>query len=83
MGSQHAEPEALTVRPGAEVKAAASRVLSERDLEMRAAIVACLTALAADPDGFVATLAPHWPPPKPRGRARGSDLSAKTSMHSP
>ena len=66
--SQHADPEALTVRPGAKVKAAASKVLSDRELEMRAFIVACLAALAADPDRFLATLAPHWPAPKPRGR---------------
>jgi hypothetical protein len=79
VNSQHAEPEALTVRPGAEVKAAASRVLSERDLEMRAFIVACLTALAAEPDRFLATLAPHWPPAKPRGRPRGERRQAPSS----
>ena len=56
------------MRPGAAVKAAASKVLSDRELEMRAFIVACLAALAADPDGLLAMLAPHWPPPKPRGR---------------
>jgi hypothetical protein len=71
VNSQHADPEALTVRPGATVKSAASKALSDRDLEMRAFIVACQVALAADPDGFLATLAPHWPPPKPRGRPRG------------
>jgi hypothetical protein len=70
VSSQHADPAALTVRPGAEVKAAASRVLDGRNLQMRSFIVACLTALAADPDGFLATLGPHWPTPRPHGRPR-------------
>jgi hypothetical protein len=70
VSSQHADP-ALTVRPGAQVKDAASRVLSERHLEMQAFIVACLIALAVDPDLFLATVRPHWPPAKPRGRPRG------------
>jgi hypothetical protein len=76
VNSQHAEPEGLTVRPGAEVKAAASKVLAARELEMRGFIVACLAALAADPDGLLAMLAPHWPPPKPRGRPRGQRRQA-------
>jgi hypothetical protein len=69
MNSQHADP-ALTVRPDVQVKDAASRVLSEHGLQMQAFIVACLTALAEDPEPFLATLRPHWPPVKPRGRPR-------------
>ena len=73
MNSQHADTAAVTVRTGPEVKEAATRVLDRRKLQMRAFIVACLTALAADPDKFLATLAPHWPAPKPRGRPRRAE----------
>jgi hypothetical protein len=37
---------------------------------MQAFVVACLTALVADPDGFLVQLAGHWPEEKPRGRPR-------------
>ncbi len=69
MGSQHADPP-LTVRPPADVKQRAQDVLRERDLEMRGFIVACLATLADRPDSFLAELAEHWPPQKPRGRPR-------------
>ena len=31
---------------------------------------ACLRALRADPEVFLASLEAHWPPPRPRGRPR-------------
>ncbi len=71
MGSQHADP-ALTVRPSAEVKSRADTVLKERGLEMRGFVVACLAALAAEPEPLLATLKQHWPAEKPRGRPRRS-----------
>ncbi|MHA4818768.1 hypothetical protein ACXZ65_30975 [Streptomyces aculeolatus] len=37
---------------------------------MRAFVVACLAALVADPDRFLAQLDSHWPEQKPRGRPR-------------
>jgi hypothetical protein len=67
VGSQHADP-ALTVRPPAEVKAQAEEILKAQGVQMRAFVVACLKALAADPEAFLAGLAGHWPAPKGRGR---------------
>jgi hypothetical protein len=69
MSSQHRDP-ALTVRPPADLKAAAQEALRGR--EMQAFVVACLTALTADPDGFLARLEDHWPARKPLGRPRRS-----------
>ncbi|MFG1913081.1 hypothetical protein [Kribbella sp. NPDC048928] len=69
MGSQHADP-ALTVRAPADVKGRATEVLQARGLEMRGFVVACLTALAADPDALLNQIEPHWPAEKPRGRPR-------------
>jgi hypothetical protein len=73
MNSQHAPGAAVTARTEAQVKDAASKALTDRGLEMQAFIVACLIALAADPDRFVATVRPYWPPVKPRGRPRRGD----------
>jgi hypothetical protein len=81
VSSQHAE-RALTVRPPVELRNAAQRVLTERDREMQAFVVACLAALTADPDPFLAQLAVYWPPPKPRGRPRrptGASATASTA----
>ncbi|MFJ8677529.1 hypothetical protein [Streptomyces sp. NPDC093589] len=43
-------------------------MLGERELEMRAFVVASLSALVADPDRFLEALGEHWPEKKPRGR---------------
>lgn len=67
MSSQHRDP-ALTIRPPAELKAAAQTALAGR--EMRGFVVACLSALVSDPQGFLAQLEGHWPEKKPRGRPR-------------
>ncbi|MFI8932550.1 hypothetical protein ACIG3E_33420 [Streptomyces sp. NPDC053474] len=67
MSSQHREP-AMTVRPPAHLKAAAQAALGGR--EMTAFVVACLTALVANPADFLAQLDQHWPKEKPRGRPR-------------
>lgn len=67
MPSQHRNPP-LNVRPDAALKAAAQQELEQRKKEMTAFITACLTAVAKDPEGFLAVLAPHWPPPVPKGR---------------
>ncbi|GHE51097.1 hypothetical protein [Streptomyces capitiformicae] len=66
---RHRDP-GLTVRPGADLKQQATQALSDRDREMQGFVVACLTALVADPDGFLERLAEHWPAEKPRGRPR-------------
>ncbi|MGW8558128.1 hypothetical protein [Streptomyces tubercidicus] len=67
MSSQHRDP-ALTVRPPATLKGQAQTLLSERQLEVQAFVVACLSALVADPDRFISDLEAHWPEKKPRGR---------------
>ncbi|WP_070017058.1 hypothetical protein [Streptomyces nanshensis] len=69
--SQHKDPQ-LNVRPPAELKAQAVAALGERDREVRAFIVACLAALVADPDRFLAQLSGHWPEKKPYGKPRRS-----------
>jgi hypothetical protein len=67
MADRHRDPP-LTVRPPAEVLAGAQAVLADRSVEMRAFVSACLSVLAADPDGTLRFLEGHWPPEKPRGR---------------
>lgn len=67
MSSQHRNPP-LTIRPPSELKTRATTALGDR--EMQAFVVACLTALVDDPDGFLARLEDHWPPETPRGRPR-------------
>lgn len=67
MSNRHKD-RALTFRPPEEVRAPAQDALTERGREIGAFLTACLDALAANPDGFLAQLAPHWPDPKPRGR---------------
>lgn len=73
VNSQHAPGVAVTARTEVQVKDAATRALADRGLEMQAFIVACLIALAADPDRFVATVHPYWPAARPRGRPRRGD----------
>jgi hypothetical protein len=75
MPSKHRDP-ALTVRPPKDLKDDAQAVLSGRRLEMRAFVVACLTALTKDPERFLAALKPHWPAPKPY---LGGRVASKTS----
>lgn len=72
MSSQHREP-ALTVRPPADLRQAATRELNERNLEVQAFVVACFKALVADPERFLEGLTAHWPEKKPRGRPRKAD----------
>lgn len=44
--------------------------LEQRDWEMDSFIRACLRLLRSEPDRLLSLLAPHRPPPKPRGRPR-------------
>ena len=67
MSSQHRDPP-LTVRPPADLKAEAQAALTARELELQAFVVACLAAVASDPDTFIESLGAHWPEKKPRGR---------------
>ena len=67
MPSQHAEP-AHTIRADADLWSASQQALNGR--EMRAFVVACLTALTIDGAALLAVVEPHWPDPKPRGRPR-------------
>lgn len=69
MASQHADPQ-LNVRPPAAVMEQAKDTLQEHGREIRGFVAACLAALNADPDTFLAQLAEHWPPEKRRGRPR-------------
>lgn len=65
--NKHLDP-GITVRAPAGLKDAARNVLAEHNRELRAFIVACLTALRDDPKHFLPHLDPYWPEPKPRGR---------------
>jgi hypothetical protein len=69
MASQHADP-TLGVRAPAELRDAATATLTARDMQMQAFVVACLTAVTANPDQMLKALAKYWPEPKPRGRPR-------------
>ncbi|MFC1428596.1 hypothetical protein ACEZCY_36080 [Streptacidiphilus sp. N1-12] len=65
MSSQHRDP-SMNVRVPAELKAATQQALGGR--ELRGFVLACCTALVADPPAFLAGLEDHWPPPNPVGR---------------
>lgn len=69
MATRHRNPP-LNVRPDGALKAAAQAELERRDREMTAFVTACLTAVSADPDGFLSVLEPYWPAPTPMGRPR-------------
>jgi hypothetical protein len=69
VSSDHADP-AVTVRPPAGLKTRAQAELAARGRGLRGFVTACLAALVADPEGFLAGLAEHWPAEKPRGRPR-------------
>lgn len=69
MSSQHADPQ-LNVRPPAAVMEQAKQHLAGHGREVRGFVVACLGALNANPDAFLAQLAEYWPADKPRGRPR-------------
>jgi hypothetical protein len=56
----------MSVRVPADLKAATQRALGER--ELRGFVLACCTALVADPAQFLAGLEEHWPPPNRIGR---------------
>jgi hypothetical protein len=71
VSSSHADPQ-LNVRPPADLKAKAHAALVQRRRGLRGFVVACLSALVADPDGFLEGLAAHWPAEKPRGNPRHS-----------
>ncbi|MCV7256964.1 hypothetical protein H7J86_32795 [Mycobacterium hackensackense] len=68
-GSQHKDP-AMTVRVPPGLKGDARHTLAGRGLELQAFVVACLTALRAEPEQVLAVVEPYWPDPKPRGRPR-------------
>lgn len=72
MSNRHRD-RALTVRPAEDIRAPAQAALAVRGREIGAFVAACLAALAADPDRFLAHLAPHWPAPRPKGRPRRTD----------
>jgi hypothetical protein len=73
-GSQHKDP-AMTVRVPSGLKADARHTLAARGLELRAFVVACLTALRTHPEQVLALVEPYWPDPKPRGRPRRDEPS--------
>jgi hypothetical protein len=65
VSSQHRDPR-MTVRVPADLKAATQQALGDR--ELRGFVLACCTALVADPQVFLAGLEEHWPPPSRIGR---------------
>ena len=65
VSSQHRDP-SMNVRVPGELKAATQQALGDR--ELRGFVLACCTALVADPPGFLAGLEEHWPPPNRIGR---------------
>jgi hypothetical protein len=67
VSGQHAD-QSLTVRVPTTVIVPAKAVLRGHDREMRAFVVACLTALVADLDATLAQLEEYWPSRKLRGR---------------
>jgi hypothetical protein len=55
-------------RPEANEYAGATSNLLERDRHIGDFLRACLAWVKADPDAALATLAPWWPEPRPRGK---------------
>jgi hypothetical protein len=66
-GDRHADPK-LTVRPTEELRRAVLDLLRQRGLTAQDFMIACLSALASDPERQIEAVAPYWPEPKPRGR---------------
>jgi hypothetical protein len=64
MSSQHAEP-TLTVRVPQDAKDAAQQLLKDRGLDLRAFVVANLSALPAEPDAVLKRLARTGQHPNP------------------
>lgn len=69
MSSQH-RLKPTNFRPEPDEIEPVKKALADHGREMEGFLRACLLAYQADPDGFTATLEPHWPPPRPRGRPR-------------
>jgi len=79
MASQHLNP-SLGVRAPAHLREAAAAALakhpisrhddSERRRTLQDLTVAMLTAVTANPDGFLTALTKYWPEEKPKGRPR-------------
>lgn len=67
MSSQHAAT-GHSFRPDAAEYGPAKGELDNRGRHMTDYLRACLRWLRADPDAALATLAPHWPPPRRYGR---------------
>lgn len=61
----------LTVRPDVDALEGARLALAERSLPMGEFITACLNRLVAEPDEWLAYLAPRLPKPGKRGRPLG------------
>lgn len=68
-GDRHVDPK-LTIRPTEELRRAALDLLKQRGLTAQDFMIACLSALVADPDRQIEAVASHWPEPKTRGRPR-------------
>lgn len=67
VSSRHRD-KAMTVRLPDEARTAGQAVLDDRDLQLKAFVVACFLALAAEPDALLPLLAKYWPEPRPLGR---------------
>lgn len=57
----------FTLRPDPDEIQPATAVLHDRDATVTEYLRACLRWLNADPGAAMATLAEHWPPPRPSG----------------
>lgn len=62
----HVRPKAF--RPEPDEYEDGKALLDDRDWEMDGFLRACLRLLREEPERLLALLAPHRPPPKPRGR---------------
>ncbi|PXY16543.1 hypothetical protein [Prauserella muralis] len=69
MSSRHAQ-KWRGFRPDPGEYDAAEDLLDARGKAMSEYLRACLRWLEQAPDEALATVGPHWPPPRPRGRPR-------------
>lgn len=69
MSSQH-RLRPTNFRPEPDEIEPVKKALADQGRELEGFLRACLLAYQADPEALGALLAPHWPPPRPRGRPR-------------
>lgn len=68
--SRHRDKAGVAVRTTPDIRDAANTALDHHGWTLAEYLIACLHAVADQPEQLLATLTPYRPPPKTRGRPR-------------